>query len=191
MKTPNITWFVESMGLSAEADGLPRIAGRLFATLLLSQAPCSLDTLAQTLGVSKASVSTDARRLLERGIVERVSKPGDRRDYYQLAPDFFSRIIRSRLDRWARIHELVTRMQEREPNAPPAVRRRFDHIRELHELVLGRVQAALEEWERRTASTTAGRAPRAPRDPGHPSRSGPARRAPHTATARHRSTTRG
>jgi DNA-binding transcriptional regulator GbsR (MarR family) len=185
MKTPNVTWFVESMGLSAEADGLPRIAGRLFATLLLSQAPCSLDTLAQTLGVSKASVSTDARRLLERGIVERVSKPGDRRDYYQLAPDFFSRIIRSRLDRWARIHEFVTRMQEREPNAPAAVRRRFDQIRELHELVLGRVQAALGEWERRTASTTAGRAPR------DPSRSNAARRAPHTATARHRSTTRG
>lgn len=80
--------FVERMGLAFEEEGFPRIAGRMIGLLLLQSSPCSLDDIASTLGVSKASVSTDARRLEQVGIVERTSFPGDRRDYYVIAPDF-------------------------------------------------------------------------------------------------------
>ena len=38
--------FVERMGLVSEADGLPRIAGRIFGYLLLTTGECSLDDLA-------------------------------------------------------------------------------------------------------------------------------------------------
>ena len=106
--------FIDRMGHAAESDGFSPIAGRLFGVLLLSAEPLSLDELAETLGVSKASVSTDARRLLERGIVERVSRPGDRRDYYELAPDFFAQIIRSRISRWRRLHDLARAMKQEE-----------------------------------------------------------------------------
>src|SRR5438445_759821 len=99
--------FVNHMGIVAEHDGVSPIAGPLFALLLLADEPRSLDDLAEALDVSKASVSTDARRLLERGIVERVSQPGDRRDYYELAPDFFARIIRYRVNRWRRMQTLA------------------------------------------------------------------------------------
>jgi DNA-binding transcriptional regulator GbsR (MarR family) len=67
--------FIDRLGDAAEADGLSPIAGRLFALLMLAPEPQSLDDLAAALGVSKASVSTDARRLLERGIVERTRRP--------------------------------------------------------------------------------------------------------------------
>src|SRR5689334_15224571 len=103
--------FVERMGLNTEADGLSRIAGRLFGALLLAEEPRSLDDLAESLGVSKASASVEARRLLERGVVERVGRPGDRRDYYQLAPDFFERVIRRRVARWSSLHALVSEMR--------------------------------------------------------------------------------
>src|SRR3569623_1242186 len=98
--------FIDRMGLATEADGLSPIAGRLFALLLLADEPQSLDDLAGSLDVSKASVSTDARRLLERGSVERVTRTGDRRDYYELAPDFFARIVQARVNRWRRIQSL-------------------------------------------------------------------------------------
>ena len=102
--------FVDRMGHGAESDGLSPIAGRLFGLLLISEAPLSLDDLAEALGVSKASISTEARRLLDRGIVERVSARGDRRDYYELAPDFFAQVIRSRVARWRKLHDLVNRV---------------------------------------------------------------------------------
>ena len=42
--------FIENMGLSLEADGLPRIAGRIFGLLLVSEGALSLDDLASELG---------------------------------------------------------------------------------------------------------------------------------------------
>jgi DNA-binding transcriptional regulator GbsR (MarR family) len=145
--------FIDRMGQAAESDGMSPIAGRLFALLLLSDEPVSLDELASRLGVSKASVSTDARRLLERGIVERSSPAGDRRDYYELTPDFFAHVIRSRVARWRRLHGLVSGMREAGSRLSPVVRDRFASIDEIHSFVVDRVDAALAEWERRARKT--------------------------------------
>jgi DNA-binding transcriptional regulator GbsR (MarR family) len=140
--------FADQMGHAAAADGLSPIAGRLFATLMLSDEPKSLDALADELGVSKASVSTDARRLFERGIVERVTVAGDRRDYYELAPDFFAQVIRARVGRWRRIQNLVGAMRESVPGLSPLVRQRFASIDEIQTSVVDRIDLALTEWER-------------------------------------------
>lgn len=139
--------FIDRLGSSAESDGLSPIAGRLFGTLLLATEPRSLDELAESLGVSKASVSTDARRLLERNIVERVSRPGDRRDYYQLAPDFFAQVIRARVSRWRRLHDLVQGLRNASPTLSPVVRERLDSVHDIHTFVVERIEQALAEWE--------------------------------------------
>jgi len=148
--------FIERMGLAAESDGLSRIAGRLFGALLLESEPRSLDDLADQLGVSKASVSTEARRLLDRGVAERVGKPGDRRDYYVLSPDFFAQIVRFRLNRWSTLHQLVRELPASAPDLPRVVRDRFAYIDDVHAFVLSRVESALAEWHEHNAlrSTT-------------------------------------
>jgi DNA-binding transcriptional regulator GbsR (MarR family) len=141
--------FIERMGLAAESDGLSRIAGRLFGALLLDSEPHSLDDLAEQLDVSKASVSTEARRLVERGVAERIGKPGDRRDYYCLTANFFTQIIRFRLSRWAALHRLVRDKQANAADLPRAVRESFAYIDDEHAFVLARVDDALREWSER------------------------------------------
>jgi DNA-binding transcriptional regulator GbsR (MarR family) len=79
--------FVERMGRHFEAEGVPRIGGRLFGFLLLQEEPRSLDEMTEHLRVSKTSVSTNARLLDQLGLIQRVTRPGDRRDYYEVAPD--------------------------------------------------------------------------------------------------------
>jgi predicted transcriptional regulator len=150
--------FIDRMGLAAENDGLSRIAGRLFGALILESEPRSLDDFADQLAVSKASVSTEARRLVDRGVAERVARPGDRRDYYVLAPDFFVQTIRFRLTRWAKLHGLAREMERDLPDAPRLVRDRFAHIQDVHGFVLARVDDALREWmERGQRDTTPAR----------------------------------
>jgi DNA-binding transcriptional regulator GbsR (MarR family) len=144
--------FVERMGQNAEADGMSPIAGRLFALLLLSEEPRSLDDLAADLEVSKASVSTDARRLLDRGIVVRVTRPGDRRDYYELASDFFAQVVRSRIARWRRIHQLIDPLRNARPRLSPIVRERFASIDEIDSVVIDRLDGALAAWQRRAGA---------------------------------------
>jgi DNA-binding transcriptional regulator GbsR (MarR family) len=152
--------FVGRMGHAAETNGLSPIAGRLFAMLLLSDAPQSLDEIAAALDVSKASVSTEARRLEERGVVERVRHAGDRRDYYELAPDFFARIVQTRVDQWRQIQSLVATMRETSSPLAPVVRDRFASIDEIHADVIDRVDDALMEWRKRARKRALTAAPR-------------------------------
>ena len=95
----NIEEFIERMGLLWEEEGFTRIAGRIYALALVSPEPKSLDDIAETLKVSKASVSNDARLLHRLRLIERVSYPGDRRDYYQLTRDSIERSIETRIQR--------------------------------------------------------------------------------------------
>lgn len=140
--------FVDRLGHAGEVDGLSPIAGRLFAILLLSDQPQSLDDLAAALGVSKASVSTDARRLFERGVVERVTRPGDRRDYYELAPEFVADKIRNRLQQWLRIRQLAVDLRSADPTLTPVVRQRLDDIDDLYSSIVDCVQSTLNDWLR-------------------------------------------
>ncbi|MBT8336597.1 MAG: MarR family transcriptional regulator [Gemmatimonadetes bacterium] len=79
--------FIEAMALHLQSLGLPRSTGRVFGCLLLHSEPISLDDLTEELGISKASASTGARYLERLGLVERVARPGARKDYYQTVGD--------------------------------------------------------------------------------------------------------
>ena len=89
--------YIERMGLLWEAEGLPRIAGRILGFLALQPSACSLDDIASALGVSKASASVDARHLERLSLIERVGRPGDRRDYYAIVEDFPARVVTLKL----------------------------------------------------------------------------------------------
>ena len=139
-------WFVARMGESTEQDGFPKIAGLLFGYLLLSEQPCSIQELASALGVSKASVSTDARRWLEHGVLERVPRENDRRDYYQIAPDFFRKLMQYRLERWQNAHGAVTDARAR-LELSPTVAQRLAYMDAVNHFVLERLGRNLREWD--------------------------------------------
>lgn len=103
----DIERFVERAGILWENDGFPRIAGRIFGLMLISEDSLSLDEIADSLGVSKASVSTDTRLLERLGFIERVSKPGDRRDYYQHTGNSFERVLTERVRRMRELEALI------------------------------------------------------------------------------------
>lgn len=141
--------FIEEVGLTAEADGLPRIAGRLFGYLLLSPGPRSLDEIAEALSVSKGSASTDARLLLRHGWLRRVSHAGDRKDYYEMAPDFFAEIVAYRLERWDALHELVAAATPDFAGEPAPVRDRLRYLEEAQAYFVAGIRTLLDEWRAR------------------------------------------
>src|SRR3569833_2268861 len=160
---PAFTQFIDRMGIAAETDGMSPIAARLFSLLLLSAAPQSLDELADALGVSKASVSTAARRLLERGIVERVANAGDRRDYSVLSPAFFARTIYARASRWRRMQLLANEVRDQVGDLPDAVAKRIDAIDDVEASVIAPLEQALADWraQRKQAAATTKRGAKA------------------------------
>lgn len=86
--------FIEKTGLITQAEGLPRIAGRVFGLLIYDGEVVSFGELATKLQVSRASISTSIRILEERGLVKRVAKPGERQDYFQLALNPYATMLK-------------------------------------------------------------------------------------------------
>jgi DNA-binding transcriptional regulator GbsR (MarR family) len=140
--------FVEKLALSLESDGLPRIAGRIFALLLLCEQAMSLDAIALSIGASKASASVNTRLLEQRGLIERVSHQGDRRDYYRSVPDLFVRTMEQRLARWQRFHEIVEDGIE-DLEVSPAIRARLRNFKTEYESVREVMTAALQRCQLR------------------------------------------
>lgn len=133
------TEFIELMGRHMEEDGLPRIAGRLFGALMINAHPCSLDELTDQLQVSKASVSSNARLLVQTGLAERVTQPGDRRDYYQIADEMHVLVLERVVDRLQIMADRLRHGREALSGDSGKVAARFDRVIDFHERLIGLV----------------------------------------------------
>jgi DNA-binding transcriptional regulator GbsR (MarR family) len=142
-----IAQFIERMGIALESDGMPRIAGRILGLLLVSEDALSLDELAAELGVSKASVSTNARLLEQRGVLERISRPADRRDYYRVPPDLFTHTMAQRLARWERFYTAIAAARTDLPIRSREVLERLRDFEEAYAYMARTIREALAHWQ--------------------------------------------
>lgn len=144
---PPLADFVERLGLIWEAQGLPRIAGRIVGYLTLQAEPLSLDAIATALGVSKASVSGDARYLARLGLIELTTRRGDRRDYYVIAPDMPLRMTEQKLAEIERLH-VALRDAAAAPGLQPVARERIRSFGDFQLRIVESVRALMETMER-------------------------------------------
>ena len=144
------TRFVERYGLIAEREGFSRIAGRIFGLLMLSPAELSLEEIAERLMVSRASVSTEARRLQDHGVIERTSRPGDRKDYYQIAPHHY---LRSLEQRFQTLGELVALLDDgrRMNHLPDEIVERLERSSLAFNEIMRQVSDTLAQWQKDAA----------------------------------------
>lgn len=120
--------FIERMGRHLEGDGLPRIGGRMLGLLLLHDEPLSLDDMAERLRVSKTSISTNARLLETLSLAQRVSRPGDRRDFYVVTAEP-EPILELRLQRLRDFEAAVASGLDAVPPGKPGLRTRLARLR--------------------------------------------------------------
>ncbi len=95
--SPEEAEFADRLGLFFELLGATRTMGRVYGWLLICDPPRqSLTQLADALSVSKASISTVARQLLEGGMVERLPSP-NRQHLYRVTPGGFTSVLETQL----------------------------------------------------------------------------------------------
>jgi DNA-binding transcriptional regulator GbsR (MarR family) len=86
--------FIEEVGIVFEQTGLPRMAGRMFGWLLISDPPYqSPAELAEVLMASKGSISTTVRLLVQLGLIEHFIIPGERHAHFCLRQDALKKTI--------------------------------------------------------------------------------------------------
>ncbi len=100
--------YVEEFGLYFERVGLTRMMGRIIGYLLVCDpAQQSMQELGAALQASKSSVSTALKTLVMLRLVDQISIPGERRDYYRANTDMWIRSFRARMHQMTELRELA------------------------------------------------------------------------------------
>ncbi len=144
--------FVEEVALSFEQQGLFRMAGRVLGWLLICDPPeQSFNQLVEVLQASKGSISNAMRLLVPSGLVERVSRPGERRDYYRIRPGAWVELARIRTRHYGEFKKLVEQGLHMLDGAPPTRRERLHDLHALYDWLDREMPQFWARWEREQA----------------------------------------
>ncbi len=84
---------IESIAQNMNLYGIAPSIGRLYGMMFFHHEPLTLDEMKDELGMSKTSMSTSVRTLLELKMVDKVWKKGVRKDLYTVEGDWYQNFI--------------------------------------------------------------------------------------------------
>src|SRR3954465_636951 len=118
--------FVEHWGMMARSWGINATMGELFALLYITGGEWTAEALKEWLDVSRGNVSMNLRELMSWGVVHKVHRQGERREFYRAEADvwtLFRRILHERkrreLDPTLIVLEQTVRLIEAERGREP------------------------------------------------------------------------
>ncbi|MGP7819162.1 GbsR/MarR family transcriptional regulator [Niallia sp. 01092] len=84
---------IDAIAQNINLYGVTDSIGRLYGMLLFQENPMTLDEMKEELGMSKTSMSTSVRTLLDLKMVDKVWKKGVRKDLYKAEDDWYQTFI--------------------------------------------------------------------------------------------------
>lgn len=147
---------VESMARLLAEGGLPRVAGRMWAWLLICDPPQQTAAqLAETLQASRGAISGAARLLEGVGLVTRSTRRGERREYFAVQPGSLIEVMRARQASVRAGRELAARGLDLLRDRPPADRARIQEVHDLYAFMERELPALLARYpDRRKDAAT-------------------------------------
>jgi DNA-binding MarR family transcriptional regulator len=128
------------------AAGMARMPARVMMALVGSpDAGYTAAELSERLGVSAAAVSGAVRYLQSMRLIQRVSRPGDRRDRYDLTDDAWHGMLTANTPLYASLADHMDRIADENADAPLSVaraRRVADFLR----FLASRIPSLIDEW---------------------------------------------
>lgn len=140
--------FIEEVGICFEEMSLPRMAGRIIGWLFISDPPYqSSGELAEALMASKGSISTMTRLLIQFNLIERLSLPGIRHDYFRIRPDGWHQLAKQRGDQIKTMRQLCEHALELLKGKAQGNRAWLEEMRDMYAFFEREFPTLLERWE--------------------------------------------
>lgn len=79
--------FIQAWGTLGSAWGINKAMGQIHALLLISEDPLSTEDIMEALKISRGNANMNIRGLIDWGIVQKVYKPGERKEYFSAGKD--------------------------------------------------------------------------------------------------------
>jgi len=151
--TPQVKKLMEEYALRMEAMGMPPLAGRIFAVMLLTDPPeKSTQDLITLTGGSKGALSMTLRIMEQFGHLEKCPAPGRRGHNWRLRPHFMIEMFQGKInairgisDFWQSHAEEISRLSE-------SVQHNVREMTRFHEFFFEVVTHAFERWKQQQQS---------------------------------------
>ena len=115
---------MEKFGIYFDEVGLSKTYGRLFGIFMTTTQPISMGKLVEKLQISKSTASTELRRLLRMGVIEKVLLPDERADFYQLKKNIWSVNLIQKIQDVKKLRSIIEEI-------PPNELQGLEHLKEM------------------------------------------------------------
>ncbi|MBA8823624.1 hypothetical protein FHX42_000953 [Saccharopolyspora lacisalsi] len=146
---PAMSEWIEQMAAHFEAtEGMPLIAGRILAFLLICDPPeRTAAELSHGLSASTGSISTNVRLLLRMGVISKTTRQGREAALYRVEEDRWPEMVRQRMERVTQLREL-TESGLRMFSGQGERARRLRTVHEFYKWLAGEMPELWRKWER-------------------------------------------
>lgn len=79
--------YIQAWGSLGSSWGINRTMAQVHALLLISKEPLTTEEIMEELTISRGNVNMNIRLLIDWGLVEKVLKPGERKEYFKSEKD--------------------------------------------------------------------------------------------------------
>jgi len=128
--------FIKTWGELGTNWGINKTMGQIHGLLLVATKEYTTDEIMNELHISRGNVNMNLRSLVEWQLIEKVEKPGDRKDYYAAEKDIwtvFRHIIRKRKEK--ELHPMINLLDE-VSDIQPTDENSAEFIKMMNELAL-------------------------------------------------------
>ena len=139
--------FLEEVGMLFDQLGMTRMSGRAFAYLIVCDRDhASFDQIREALQASKGSISPTMKQLVQTGLVESVSLPGDRKTYFRISEMEIGKMLEARMQLMNEFSDTLIKgkkMKERSDH----VTNWLDETAAFYNWMEEKMHEIFEEWE--------------------------------------------
>ncbi|MBA2375021.1 MAG: GbsR/MarR family transcriptional regulator [Rubrobacteraceae bacterium] len=140
--------YVEELAVYWGGFGMPKMQGRVLGALLVADPPMvTAEELAGELAASRGSISSATRSLIQMGIVERKTKPGERRDYFQTRTNW-AELMHQQIGAYAAFRKIAERGLEIMDGSSPESKLDLEEIRSIYSHLEREMPGLIERWEK-------------------------------------------
>ena len=126
--------FIESWGALGSNWGISRTMAQVHALLLVSPGALCADQVMEALCVSRGNANMSLRALMDWGLVHKVLKPGDRKDYFEAEKDMIVVIKQIILQRKRKELDPMVKLLEEISEVECKCKESEEFCRTIHEL---------------------------------------------------------
>ena len=142
--TPGESRFVEEMGQFLSSLGMTPMAGRMWGWLLICEpAEQTAAEIATALHASRGAISGTARLLATSGLIRRMTRPGDRREYFSAPPEALDQLLGNAAGIYRQMRAIAERGLTAIAERPPESRARLQEFHDVMAFVEEEVPAVI------------------------------------------------